>query len=442
MVRKRYLRAIWFCLSVAVLGVGTSQARFLTAQQAKKSPRGRVACLPSPTMGTRYIDPAALGQHSYGFCLFEKNGIVYTCRGGHIDITHLRKVSDWTAYLAFHIRQAMLKDHTQLSFELLEPSRYHVRVRYPHNWRSLTATEKYEIATDAAITLGQYLAYMGSVWHEILTWHGFKGAGVYPEYHSAFSWEDNYSNVMGGYIADMALRDCDHDFEEAMALLLDQEIQRLEPRSKHIARQAGEAVRNEWFTGGFIFCTMLKRHLDTGLDDGWITPWLIPTVADCESVEPILYPAPSLKPLRDYGFHVGVEIDPKVWEKNKILRIVYVDPDNNRGRIVPEKHFGPIIEHIRVTAIQRYGPHADIYELPSATQSDSQTARVLRQLDFLSQPVVFASRFTANRSSSVADDSDQKGCSKLIRGDLNGDCKVDVLDLAAFASYWLAEDRS
>lgn len=387
-------------------------------------------------MGTRYMDADSLGRHHYGFAIRERNGIVYTCRGGHIDITHLRKVSDWTAFLAYHIRQAMLKDHTQLSFKLLEPSRYHVLIRYPSGWKDLPLEKKRQIVEDASVTLGQYLAYTGSVWHEVLTWHGFKGAGVYPEYHSAFSWEDNYSNCMGGYIADRALRDPDHGFEEAMTLCLNREIRKLGPRSKGVARDAGEAVRNEWFTGSLIFCTMLKRHMDIGVDDGWITPWLIPAASGCETTEPILYPVPSLNSLRRQGFYIDVEIDPRVWEKDEILRIIYSDPENSNGRIAPEKHFGPIIEHIRVVANQRYGPRADVYELPAALAAHMQTAKAVGPSDVLAQPVVFSPA----SDDTPADKPRKPTDFKSMPGDVNGDCKVDARDIATLATRWLADD--
>lgn len=435
-------RLIWFCLLAVLVCAGVSQGRFLTAKKAKKPPRGRIACLPSPTMGTRYMDGRrSTGRHHYGFSFREKDGIVYTCRGGHVDVTHLRKVADWTAYLSYHLREAMLQGHTRFVFEMLEPSVYYVQIRYPKDWRDLSAEERSRIVEDASITLGQYLAYMGSVWHEILTWHGFKGAGIYPEYHSAFSWEDNYSNVMGGIIADRALRDPDHDYEKAMAICLDREIQKLGPQSKDAARQAGEAVRNQWFTGWFFFCTMLKRHLDIGVDDGWITPWLIPIDVKCETTEPILYPAPSLSDLEERGFRFHFEIEPKVWETKEILSIVYLDPDHCRGRIAPRKHFEPIIEHIRVVANQRYGPRADVYELPEVLAEKVQMATVVPPGDILAHPVAFAPSATEDEATDSSANDDDPIAPHVTCGDVNGDGQINTLDLEALAEYWLAEDQ-
>ena len=53
---------------------------------------------------TGLIDTSKLGIHSYGKPnLSEKNGTMYTCNGGFIDLSHLRAAVDWTVYLAFNL---------------------------------------------------------------------------------------------------------------------------------------------------------------------------------------------------------------------------------------------------------------------------------------------------------------------------------------------------
>lgn len=364
MVRTDLQGKTLICLLAILCASNSAEADFLSPRQARRSPRGRIACLPSPTMGTRYMDSDDLGRHSYGFTLWEGNGIVYTCRGGHVDVTHLRKVADWTAYLAYHLRETMLKNETQMSYKMWEPSRYHIEIDYPPGWEYLPAESRSAIAREAAIDLAAYLGYTASVWHEILTWHGFKGAGVYPEYHSAFSWEDNYSNAMGSYIAALALRDRQREYEEAVTLYLDQKIRSLGGQSRQVARQAGEAVRGLWFTGGFVIVTMVKRHLDIGFDTGSITPWVVPGMADCRDGEPWLCPVPNLNALDKHGLRVTVEIEPKEWEKGAILRKAYPDRETRRERIDPTQHIAVIMEGIRAETIERYGATADAYEVP------------------------------------------------------------------------------
>jgi len=365
MVRTDFVGKTLVCLLAVVCASGPARAEFLTRKQAKRCPRGRIACLPSPTMGTRYLDADSLGKHSYGFTLWERNGVIYTCHGGHVDVTHLRKVADWTGYLAYHIHDMLMKDRTEMSYKMWEPSKHHIRVDYPSGWKYLPSESRDAITREVAIDLASYLAYTASIWHEILTWHGFKGAGIYPEYHSAFSWEDNYSNAMGSHVAALALRDPKRKFNQAVAWHLDREIQRLGGQPKRVARRAGEAVRGLWFKGGYIVVTMVKRHLDIGLDDGWITPWLVPGIAECPDAQPQLCPVPSLKNVERYGFRVTVEIEPKEWEKGEILKKAYPDPQDRRDRIDPTKHLAAIIEAIRAEAVERYGPRADEYEIPA-----------------------------------------------------------------------------
>jgi hypothetical protein len=355
---------ILLCLSVIAGGADPACARFLKAKHSPPAPRGRIACYASSTIGTRYPDPLHLGPHSYRFSLWERNGIVYTCRAGHVDITHLRKTADWTAYVAARVRLALLAGKTELTYKMREPSKYHLHFEYPKGWASLPESMRERIASEIGIEVGQYCAFQGTVWHEVLTWFGFKSIGFYSEYPSAFAWEDIYSNLIGSRLAAQALQDPNREYDEAMTALIDEELQKLGVQSKHAAWKAGEAVRGQWFTGEFLWCDLVKRDFDVGLDDGFITPWLISGVGDCPDQRPVSYPVPTLSSLGGYGFSVKLEIEPKEWERKEILRIVYPDPRESKGRIEPAKHYRAIIDYIRAQAVRRYGPYVDDCNLP------------------------------------------------------------------------------
>jgi hypothetical protein len=247
----------------------------------------------------------------------------------------------------------------------------------------MNAEAKQEIATQVSICLAEHLAYTASVWHEILTWHGFKAIGFYPEYNSAFSWEDNYSNAMGCRVGGLALRDGERDFDDAVTLYTKKEIERLGARSKETAKEAGAAVRGWWYVGAFIRVEMVKRHLDVGLDDGYITPWLVPEVAGCEAAIPELYPVPDLEPLEIYGFGMKHEIEPREWERHKILRALYPDAATRRDRFEPARHFGIILGHVRAKAVKRYGPDVDVREanVPERFQDLAEFARGASESD-------------------------------------------------------------
>jgi hypothetical protein len=145
----------------------------------------------------RFIGPDDLGPHCYWLDGTEDNGILYTCRAGHIDIAHVRKAADWTGFLAALTLECLQEGRTAFQFKLREPSRYFVELTYPQGWDALPADEKERVAREVSRQLGQYLAYTAMTWHEILTWFGFKPKGYRSEFPSAFSWEDNYSNLLG-----------------------------------------------------------------------------------------------------------------------------------------------------------------------------------------------------------------------------------------------------
>ncbi len=340
---------------------GTKTAAQLVREGLKASPRIRVGYLPTPTLGTVFSGPEQLGQHGYRPNLSERNGLVYTCKAGTIDIGHARKASDWTIFLAAKTYRQIMKGQPQFSFRLYEPSRYSVGITYPENWKDLPQKEKERIAYEISTGVGQYLAFVGVTWHEIITWFGFKSKGLEPEHPSAFTWEETFSNLFGTHIAILALEDEEHTFNQAMTLTFDTELRKLDAKPGHVSRRAAQSVRGPWFTGDFFFIVMKKRNLDLGLDDGLVTPTLIPSVSECEGAEPQPFPVPNLEFVSEYGFSVKFEIKPNIWEGDAILDIAYADENPRRGCVEPVVHLAPIMAYIRQDALRRYGSEADLY---------------------------------------------------------------------------------
>ncbi len=324
------------------------------------APRFRLGFYPSSTVGTKFIDPEKLGTHGYRRGSSEKNGILYTCKAGHIDTIHVRITADWTAFLAAKAFKHLKKNDPDFSFRLtIEPSEYFVHLTYPENWEDLSQHDKEQIARQIAVKLGQYLAYTATTWHEILTWFGYKCIGLYPEFPSAFSWEDSFSNVLGAHLVVQAINDTEHTYDEAMTMAFDMELEKLGIQSRSLAIQAAKKVRDSWFSGDLMFVEMRKRNLDIGLDDGFVTPVIIPSLYECEGQEPQPYPVPGTDFLSEYGFSMKLEIRPREWEKDKILKIIYPDRKDRRKRIEPAIHFAPIMDYISRDALNRYGPIPD-----------------------------------------------------------------------------------
>jgi len=323
---------------------------------ARVPPRMRPGSYASPTAGTNFLDPKRLGPHGYRHNWSEKSGIVYTCKAGHIDIAHLRRAVDWTGFLAAKTLKQLKKDEIEFSFKLTEPSRYFVKIDYPENWPDLPQKEKERIAYHVSIRLGQYFAYVAATWHEILTWFGYKSRGFQQEFQSAFSWEDTFSNLLGTHIAVLALQDTEHAFSEAVTLALDRELEELDVQTKHTARLAAKKVRGLWFRRDLLFVDMKRRNFDIGLDDGFVTPWIVPSICGCEGAEAQPYPVPNLDFLSEYDLSMKLEIEPREWERAKILRILYPDAKKRRKRLEPVIHFAQIMDYIKDAAAKRYGP--------------------------------------------------------------------------------------
>jgi hypothetical protein len=322
-------------------------------------PRTRYGCYAAAIPGMTFLG-SNLGAHSYRWSFSEKDGIVYTSRGGHIDITHLRIGVDWTAYLAAESYKHLMKNHCSFSCKMpVDRSRTYVHISYPPDWDSLSNEDRSAIAEKIALAMGPYLTFTMVSWHEITTWYGYKCLGVPVEYDSAFSWEDSYSNLLGTIIGVRALQDTEHSYNEAVTLAIDEEMQRLGvlPFARQ-ARRAGKLMKGQWYTGTFLLLfDMKKRNFDIGLDDGYVTPTLVPNVPQCPDAEPQSYPVPTLDVLAEYGFSVTVEIEPREWEKGRILRAAF--GDEPQKRVNPETHLAIIMDHIQREAAAKYGPEYD-----------------------------------------------------------------------------------
>jgi hypothetical protein len=273
---------------------------------------------------------------------------------------HLRIAADWTAYLATKANRHLLKGDDGFSFKFsIEPSVYKINLVYPENWDDLPAAEKKQISREISIKLGQYLTYTATTWHEILTWFGFKMAGVLPQFHSAFTWEDLYSNLLGTRIAAKALEQTEYKYNEAMTLGIAREFKVLEALPKRVARAETEKVRGTWFGGNYVAPDIRKRNFDAGVDDGFVTPTLLPSLRDSE---PISYPVPTLDFLADYGFDAYLHIEPRVWEKKSIFNVLYTNNWSSNQLIDPAAHFGRLIDYMKIVAEIKYG--FDISEEP------------------------------------------------------------------------------
>jgi len=361
-------RALTFCLSLLfILSAGCrvlpDGALSCPANEAVTTgldgpPRVRFGCYPSSTLGTFFVGES-LGRHGYYYQPFEKDGIAYTCRGGHVDIIHVRIAADWTTYLASETYRHLMRNDAGFSYKLaVDRSRSYVRFTYPPNWRQLPQAERAAKAKEIALAVGPYLTFTMTSWHEILTWFGFRCIGLPTEFPSAFSWEDSYSNLLGTIVAVQALQDKEHTYNRAVEFAIDREMKKLGVQPAYMAKQASQRVKGQWFTGSVLFFVDIKkRNFDIGLDDGFVTPTLLPGVSPCEGAEPLSYPVPNLDVLARHGFSMSLEIESREWERGKIFSVLSKDP--KVSRIQPTTDFPILMDYLQKAAEQRYGPIAD-----------------------------------------------------------------------------------
>ena len=323
-------------------------------------PRLRVSDFFGNPWGMRFGDPNDLGRHCLDNCRDEKLGLLYTCRGGFIDIGHLREAADRTHYISQVTYKNLMRSNTNYSFRAIEPSRYYITLAYPKHWKSLPRQRKEVVAREISIQLGQYLAHTSLIWHEILTWYGFSSAGLFPEYISAFSLEDPYSDVLGTQLAVKVLSDPQSFYEEdtyekAMVAIIDETLKELDVQSAEITKQAADKIKGDWYKGGYyFFVEMKKRNFDVGFDDGIVTPWQVPGICPDTALQGC--PAPGFEFLEEYGFNIKVRLEPIEFEKGKIYKAIGLKQSE---RITPYIHFPMIIESIRKEAKLLEGDNVD-----------------------------------------------------------------------------------
>lgn len=188
---------------------------------------------------TEIADAANIGNHHYLGNKEEGNGIIYTRKGGFIDIAHLRDHSDWTAYLYY-----IIITHKGIP-------NFEIKLGYEGGVKKLALNIPADISDDNMKILAGRIAYDLSVWHEIASWFGASSVPFLNERYSSFSLEDNYSNLLGATLGIEAL-ESDLPFNEAMTKLLEEKLIQLE-RVDSISQtySAMEEVLDKWWTRNF-----------------------------------------------------------------------------------------------------------------------------------------------------------------------------------------------
>ena len=293
----------------------------------------------------------------------EKNGLVYTCRGGFVDVAHIRDNADLTMFLVMALGRIMDEGG-----EIALPDqggRVTVRVE-PVSPETLRRHGRKLIATRAA----QWVAYQMSIWHEIATWYGHSSIELWPEKISAFSPEDLYSNMIGVKIAGGITMNSQAASEDTYNHSMDAWIDRVLDRLQALpARQqsvdAMMLVDGLWWDSGRRipdWKLTKRRHMEIGTE---VHPWLVPDATGIDPDDAAAFDAcdGAGEPLvlRNPGGFEGVEFStPLTVEIDLDDKLAAVFPlPRSPSRIVTQADFPTVVEAIRRENAAEMGDDAD-----------------------------------------------------------------------------------
>jgi len=311
-----------------------------------QEPAGRPCCVLRPNVFglANIVDLGDLTNHVYGgaYPFREKSGLIYTCRGGFVDLGHARDLADLTGYIASKA-VGLLGSGGTLALRpegtgLTRVIRFHALNQTPD--------------PELCVLLAQRIAYEISIWHEIVTWF----PGVVPQRVSSFSPEDNFSNLLGTYIGADALRSS-ADFQTAALSAIHTRLTALKPMARADTQAAFDAVKNKWWKdtpSPVADDAVLRRHFDAL---GNVTPWLIAGLAPCAGEGAVTLPVPDKDPNGQaldayYALELGVNANVPSGAAQAVTAA-------GAGGPATPADFGALIGFVRNEAKAVFGANAD-----------------------------------------------------------------------------------
>jgi hypothetical protein len=318
-----------------------------------RTPRPRIGSLPFPGLLTLFetANPAHLGHHAYDQQKGEPEvdrGIIYTTRGGFIDIAHARKTIDLSKYVAVRAEWALLNNWSAFQVKSIEPSMFLIRLNYPSFWRTLPPDEKQRLARELATRIAQRTAMVMVTWHEILTWSGYQSTPLVSERPSALTWDDTGAHAFGVAVADRALRD-PRDWDFAVTDAIQSVLGELGAVSPRQCVDAIDRVKGAWWRDN----RPLRRQVEMGWDEP-LHAWLVPGLSSDANAIPHRYELPRFDDVlgRDFRGLLDIQIAPNVFNAGSILDAVPGRPKTvNVDRDLPG-----VLARIRQSYIMDDGP--------------------------------------------------------------------------------------
>lgn len=202
----------------------------------------------------------------------ELNGLIYTRRGGFIDIAHVRDTADYTYYLYHELWPYIGSEHA-----LTLPPELRLRQVVMHADQVVHDNDS---KRQQGIKLAGMLAFQLAQWHEVAQWFGLKSVGGWSELASAFSPEDLYSNMLGAKLAIQVLEQIPtasvKEFSQAFEVALDNALKKMGEVEKAETQRRIKALDGDWWDSSKRLpekWVLLKRDYHLGLE-------LMPHAAD------------------------------------------------------------------------------------------------------------------------------------------------------------------
>lgn len=292
----------------------------------------------------------------------ERNGLVYTCRGGFLDTAHVRDYADWTLYLATAFGRRL---ETGGRIELPDSEGGHrTIVLQPIDGHHVAALGRRELSAALAVSV----AFRLSVWHEIATWYGWSSFDLFPERVSAFSPEDLYSNLLGAKLAS-AIINSGNDlsetlFNEAMDAWLDQSMRFLGAVPADLGQEMMHVVDGVWWDSSARLpdpALVLRRSFDIGLRQA---PWVVsperldPALAARldEACGPERDAHPLRNPTRLFDLQFAEIARLEIRLEPELANHPAFEPYEGT---ITDRAFPELVETIRREAREEFGPEAD-----------------------------------------------------------------------------------
>ena len=315
------------------------------------------------TIGPHTYDSGVIHTPKKGAAEFaidrESNGLVYTCRGGFVDVAHVRDYLDWSLYLASEIARLIVAGEAGAIELPDEGGGRRVVVHIPDP----DVIERVGVRR-LVLWLAEWTAWQISVWHETATWFGWGAVPGFSEQASAFSPEDLFSNGLGiRMLPAVVYRGAERSeslFNTAATVWIRATLKMLEAVPVDVGRLAARAVDGHWWdsTQRVPNKALVKRR---SFDyPGVVRPWLVPAslapaelVAACgENPEPVLLKAPDRTEDVIFADWVTLEIRPSDDLREQV-------PFTSYGPVITQQDLPALVAEVRKQNLAQFGERAD-----------------------------------------------------------------------------------